>query len=320
MSNPTVTIGVPVYQGARYLKQTLQSIQDQSYQEILVMISLDGHQADCERICSPFLKDSRFQMVVQPQRLGWVGNLNWLMAQVETPFWYCNPQDDLVDPLYVEILLKQAQLLPEAAVVYSDLISIGQRTERIRQQSIAGRAFTRQLTILLHHLSAVAFRGLTRLPAIRQAGEIPANETDSFAADTTWMAAMARWGDLIRVPAVLYQKRYHDHNEHMKWFDWSPEKKNRAWLLHCVDLLEQALAIPANPREYRLLWLAGVERLLSQQFSFLPRSELDSQERRALFQALMVYLQTSQRMDLPELIGQEWSELHSWTEGFFWPA
>ena len=319
-NEPYVTIGVPVYHGGRYLKETLRSIQIQTYQNIQVIISIDGPQPDSEIICKPFLNDSRFRLMVQPERLGWVGNLNWLMAQANSPFWYCNPQDDLVDPLYVETLLAHAQMMPEAAVVYCDIICFGQKTGKIIQTSVAGSALTRQLTLLLSHFSAVAFRGLTRVEALRHAGNIPDNRIENFAVDTTWMAAMGRWGGLIRVPADLYRKRYHSDNEHMKWLEWSAEKKANAWVIHCVDMLEQAMFISVSPQEKRILWLAGVERLLSRRFDFLPTSDIKSKEKISLYQSFIEYLMNSNHINIPELLDDDWADIKRWTESLYWPS
>jgi len=319
-NQPSVTIGVPVYNGARYLEETLSSIQLQTYQNIQVYISVDGPQSDSEKICKPFLKDERFQMVVQPERLGWVGNLNWLMAQVNTPFWYCNPQDDLVDPVYVETLLAHAANIPKAAVVYCDISSFGQRTGNIIQTTVSGSALTRQLNMLLFHLPAVAFRGLTRVAALRHAGKIPENRIENFAVDTTWMAAMARWGDLIRVPSALYRKRYHSDNEHMKWLDWPVEKKTSAWINHCVDMLEQAMLINSSTQENRILWLAGVERLFSRRFGFLPKSDINSKEKISLYKAFIEYLVSSKRVNIPDLLEGDWAEIKRWTESVYWPS
>ena len=76
-----VTIGVPVYRGELFVEETLQSIQMQTHRDIEVVISLDGPDPGSEALCAPFLQDSRFRIVIQPERLGWVENINWLMAQ-----------------------------------------------------------------------------------------------------------------------------------------------------------------------------------------------------------------------------------------------
>jgi len=117
---PRVTIGVPVYRGELYLAEALRAIQAQTYRDFRVLISMDGADPVCEKICEEFLKDSRFELTVQPQRLGWVGNLNWLLTQVTTDFWYFHQQDDLTEPEYLEVLFENACENPGAALVYCD--------------------------------------------------------------------------------------------------------------------------------------------------------------------------------------------------------
>ena len=112
-----VTVGVPIYRGAAFLAETLQSIQASTHRDLEVIMSLDGPDPVCAEICTPFLGDSRFRLTVQPERLGWVGNLNWLMKQAAGDYWYFHQQDDLTDPTYVSRLLERARAHPEAALV-----------------------------------------------------------------------------------------------------------------------------------------------------------------------------------------------------------
>ena len=69
-SNVKVTIGVPVYNGAAFVEETLSSIQNQSYHNITVLISVDSSTDESAAICKRFLCDKRFQVFQQPQRLG----------------------------------------------------------------------------------------------------------------------------------------------------------------------------------------------------------------------------------------------------------
>jgi glycosyltransferase involved in cell wall biosynthesis len=279
-----VTIGVPVYRGERFLAETLGSIQHQTHRDFEVVISLDGPQPEAEEICRPFLRDPRFRLVTQPERLGWVGNIDWLMAQVTAPYWCCQPQDDLLEPRYLEVLTEHARRAPEAAVVYCDIVAFGALSVKLTQPSVTGSAVARQLALLDDHLAAVAFRGLTRAQALRLAGRIPGNEVESFACDTAWMAAMARWGELRRVPLELYRKRYHSANEHAKWRQWPQAKRARAWAGHCAAMLEQALLVEATAQERRQLWRAALRRLVSPRpaAAYLPPADLTAAERAAL--------------------------------------
>jgi hypothetical protein len=73
------------------------------------------------------------------------------------------------------------------------------------------------------------------------------------------MAAMARWGELRRVPVTLYRKRYHPDNEHMKWFGWPVEKRVKAWIVHCAAMLEQAMLVEATEGSWTEIqqWTTG---------------------------------------------------------------
>ena len=315
-----VTVGVPVYRGELFVEEALRSIQAQTHRELAVIISLDGPDPACERLCAPFLEDSRFRLVVQPERLGWVGNINWLMSQATAGFWYYHQQDDVVDPRYVEILLDCAQQTPDAAVVFCDIVAFGLIDCRLTQTSITGSPSARQLALLFAHHPAVAFRGLTRIEALRHSGGIRPNEVENFSADTSWMAGVARWGDLRRVPLELYRKRYHGENEHVKWSRWPVERRLHAWTVHCADMLEQAMLVDATPQDRRLLWLAAIGRLVSHQTAagYVPVVMLTPAERLSLLDGFFEYVRTARSIDVPALLDGTWEEIQAWTRGFYW--
>jgi len=314
-----VTIGVPVYRGELFVEETLRSIQNQTHQGIEVLISLDGPDEASERACAPFLADPRFRLVVQSERLGWVGNINWLMSQAQTEFWYYHQQDDLVDSRYVEVLLEAARRAPEAAVVYCDIVAFGLQSWTIAQPSVTGSPSARQLALLYGHHPAVAFRGLTRVEAIRRSSGVRPHEIENFSSDTTWMATIARWGELHRIPVELYRKRYHAANEHMKWFAWPIETRKRAWTIHCAHMLEEAMAVDATPQERRLLWLAAVSRLVSSRTAagHVPVATLTGADRALMLDGFLEYLQAARSIDLPLLLDADWEHLEAWTRGFY---
>jgi glycosyltransferase involved in cell wall biosynthesis len=316
-SSDTVTFGVPVYRGERFIEETLRSIQAQTHARFEVIVSFDGPDARAEALCAPFAQDPRFRFVVQPRRLGWVGNIAWLMSQVRTPWWCYQQQDDLLDPRYLDVLLEHARDAPEAAVVYCDIEAFGEYRATIVQSSVTGSAVARQLALLYEHHAAVAFRGLTRAEAL--AGGIPPNEIDNFACETAWMAAAARWGELRRVPATLYRKRYHDDNEHMKWDRWPAEKRTKAWLVHCAAMLEQAMLVEATVHERRLLWLAAVGRLTSPRTAarHLPVAELDVMQRAMMRSSFFDYVVAVRGIDVSGLLGANWEDIRTWTTAFF---
>jgi GT2 family glycosyltransferase len=319
---PRVTIGVPVYHGEAFVAEALESIQNQSYREFEAIISMDGPDPVCEEICRQFLGDSRFRLVVQPERLGWVGNINWLMSQARGDFWYFHQQDDLTAPEYLEVLVDHAQRAPQAALVFCDMVPFGRIEGRFEQPPslLGATAFIRQMAMLHEQLSAFAFRGLTRTEALRRAGPIPNNDCNDFGVDTTWLAAIALSGELHRVPLELYRKRYHTNNTESGWWAWGKETRLEAWPCHCVNMLEQALRVEGTVEESRLLWLAAVERLTSPLTAgaFLPLIELTRAERAVLLDSFIDRAKASALHDIPVLLDASWDAICDWTRGVFY--
>lgn len=316
-----VTIGVPVYRGERWLEETLRSIQNQSHRDFDVIMSIDGPDPVCEAICERFLTDSRFRLVVQPERLGWNGNINWLMKQVTGEYWYFHQQDDLTAENYLEVLLDHAWKNPAAALVCCELVPFG-RIEGCLEQpaSVLGASpYMRLMTFLHEQFPAFAFRGLTRVDAVRRAGDILSNEFVSFGGDICWIAAVALSGEIHHLPLPLYRKRYHDRNAESAFWAMPRETRLEAWSVHCAQMLEPALRVDGTVEESRLLWLAAVERLTSPRSAggFLPVAELSQAERRQLFNRFMRRAESMTAHNIPVLLDATWLEIEAFTEGYW---
>jgi hypothetical protein len=248
--------------------------------------------------------------------------LNWLLARVTTDFWYFHQQDDLIEPDYLEVLFERAQKNPDAALVYCDLVPFGRIEGSFTQPpSVRGATAYMRVMMLLHeHFPAFAFRGLTRANALREAGPIPTNDFDNFGVDVCWLTGIARAGELIHVPRQLYRKRYHPSNTESKWWAWPKEMRLKAWPAHCVNMLEQAMGIPASTQEMRLLWLAAIERLASAQAAahFLSLVELTEEDRETLFTGFLERSWAARMVNIPLLLDAEWEQICDWARSFYW--
>jgi glycosyltransferase involved in cell wall biosynthesis len=304
----TVTVGIPVYHGEEFLEETVDSILAQSYADWRVVFSVDGPGQACEEICRRYLTDPRFSLTIQPERLGWVRNISWLQQQTDTEFWCYQQQDDLLDPGYLETLIDHSHRNSEAAVVYCDMETFGDRTQRFEGASVIGNRLTRQLDLLNDHFAGVAFRGLTRVEAlVETGGGLVENEVEDFAAETVWIATMATWGDLVRVPVTLYRKRYHANNVHAVWLSWDRPQRIRAWTAHCHDVLEVALGVAGSRAERWLVWLTTLNRLTaSRATSYLPWEDLTEGDRLAMTDELLERTRRLGRIDLVTMLGAKW--------------
>ena len=261
---PTVCVGVPVWRG-EYVAETLESLLAQRGVALTVVVSVDGPEETSVEACRPFLADPRVALVVQPRRLGWVGNSSAVLAAAVakgTDYACLQPSDDVLENDYLAELTAAAADNPAAAVVYTDIQGFGADDALIRQQTVAGSPFERQLRLLREHFAAAPYRGLMRVSTLRLIIPIAGNRCDDFAADTVWMARQALHGDLVRVPLVLYRKRYHATNTHTQWWAWSHKRRMTAWIGHCLDMLAVALQATAVPSERRMLHEAALGRVM----------------------------------------------------------
>jgi transposase len=118
------------------------------------------------------------------------------------------------------------------------------------------------LSLLNDHFNAVAFRGLTRVSALRAVEPMSGNPFEDFAADTVWMTRLATVGELVRVPYPLYRKRYHRGNTHKKWSVWPQNRQVAAWMRHCLDMLAETLKVASDPAAKTMLVATARDRLL----------------------------------------------------------
>lgn len=135
---PTITVGMPVYNGTKYIEGALKCLQQQTFRDFEVIISVDGNDLATAEKCRPFLDDNRFRMIVHQERLDWFGNLNWLLKQPLGEFFCYRQHDDTTTADFFERLVRTAWEKPDAAAVYADCKWMGGRTGMDIAASIEG--------------------------------------------------------------------------------------------------------------------------------------------------------------------------------------
>jgi glycosyltransferase involved in cell wall biosynthesis len=194
-----VFISMPLYRGTEHVAQALDSIRQQTFTDFKVLISVDGNDHASADACRPFLSDRRFEIVIQPERLGWAGNMNFLAGRFDGEFFCYWQHDDHCAPKYLEALCRYASLHPEASAVYCDMQVYGEEDRLICRDSVTGFALERVLLqIDKPHVPAV--RCLIRAKALRESLPIGAHAG-------IWLFSLARSGEFHRVPEILYFRR-----------------------------------------------------------------------------------------------------------------
>lgn len=268
MTNPLVTLGVPVYRGQDRLPVLLECLRTQSYKNIDVLISVDGGDQASAEACKPFLQqDSRFRMHVQPSRLGWAGNTDWTMRQRRGDFYIYQQHDDLLSPNYIADLVEASARWPNAVICFSKLQFTGMRKNEKSAPSLLGDSKARVVTYL-HRLDWLPFRGLIRGSALDKTSGLLRSDFDPFdslGTEFRFLAELALIGEFRFVEGPTYFKSRHGENLSAKRKDWSREHRITAYACWAAWMIEVIAPAGTSVQERRHLFKITLERFAGRQ-------------------------------------------------------
>ena len=116
------------------------------------------------------------------------------------------------------------------------------------------------------------------------------------------------------MPEPLYRKRFHEAGVSKGWWRWPDDRRERAWVVHCADMLDQAMAIEAGLDQRRMLWVAAAGRAVSDRLygRFLPESARTAAGRRRRLAAFVEHVREERTLDVPGLLGARWRTIIRW--------
>ena len=99
---PRVSIGLPVYNGANWLPETIDSILGQTYSNFELVISDNASTDTTQEVCEGYaLRDARVRYERLPENLGAAFNYNRVFERSVAPYFKWAGHDDLLDPAYL---------------------------------------------------------------------------------------------------------------------------------------------------------------------------------------------------------------------------
>ena len=118
MSNPLISIITPAYNAERFIVQTMQSVQNQSYQnwEHLVIVDHNSKDKTLDIVRAWSEKDPRVKLITSPNALGATKNRNLALDSVKGEYVAFLDADDLWP---TEKLEKQLKFMMEKKVAFS---------------------------------------------------------------------------------------------------------------------------------------------------------------------------------------------------------
>lgn len=228
LSAPRVTIGIPVYQGERYLAQALEAACAQTFQDLEICVSDNASTDQTVAICRDWAsRDPRIRLEVSDRNRGAAWNFNQVARMARGRYFKWLAVDDLIDPTYIEHCVERLEAPDQPLWVHSRFTAIQASThpnelEQIRRQAGSGRSMLSapQLHACRSDASpSQRFRGVLLGPTwiddnyglIRREALLRTRlELPLYGSEKILVAELALQGRYAEIPKILSFSRQHD--------------------------------------------------------------------------------------------------------------
>lgn len=142
MADVTVTVGIPTFNRAALLAETIESVRSQTFTDFRLVIS-DNASTDATSEVVRSFGDERIKYVRSERNVGALANFNRLIALAGTEFLVLLPDDDILYPSHLEECVSLLRRSPAIGMAHTafDLLDAESRVYR-RMHPLATRAPT----------------------------------------------------------------------------------------------------------------------------------------------------------------------------------
>lgn len=224
---PSLTIGLPVYNGERFLAEALDALLMQTYEDFELIISDNASTDRTAEICRRYVgRDPRITYIRQPVNLGAAPNHNVLVPLARGRYFKWASHDDLYAPTLLERCIAVLESDAEPVLVHSSEAIVNERGNVVRREpyllDTANPRPSARLRSLLHVAGENDIYGVIRTEVLRRI-----DPHGSYSnADRTLVASLCLQGPFRQVPEVLSFRR-----DHAGRASRAPDRRARAAVL-----------------------------------------------------------------------------------------
>ena len=226
---PRVSVGLPVFNGERFVRKAIESVLDQTWTDLELIISDNASTDRTQDICFEYAAlDRRVRYFRQDKNIGAGPNFNFVLYQATGEFFKWMAHDDVIAPSFIERCIEildedhsyvlastrvkvcNADLTPMFDYGYDLMADSEKAFERFHQQ-IRG------------HQCYEVFGVIRRVALVKTPGI-----GSFFAADAALLLRLVLLGKFFEVPDLLFFSRQHEDQserlrgswqEYMVWYN-----------------------------------------------------------------------------------------------------
>lgn len=227
----SVSIGMPVYNGEKYVTQAVESLLSQTFTDFELIISDNCSTDATGSICSSFAKqDKRIRYYSNETNLGAAHNYNRVFELSSGKYFKWATHDDICLPTFLERCVEALNNAPSSVVLCypkTTLISADNRIiehydDNVDLRSISPAQRLRGLLLRLRKCNCLC--GLIRADALRRTRLVGA----FIGSDHILLRELALLGQFREIPEYLFCRRMHAeqspkanraYRHRVRWFD-----------------------------------------------------------------------------------------------------
>jgi len=208
---PRVNIGMPVYNGERFLEEAIDSMLNQSFKDFELIISDNASTDRTQEICRAYLaRDRRIRYFQNQTNLGATANFNRVFELSSGEYFKLANADDLSAP---DLLAKCVAVLdahPEVVLCYPKTTIIDENGDMIRQYEdnldLRISSATDRFRAARQRIGLVnVLQGLIRSNALRRTSLMG----NFLASDVVLVVELTLYGQFYEIPQRLFFRRIH---------------------------------------------------------------------------------------------------------------
>lgn len=267
MSHRKMVIGLPVYNGQKYLAAAIESHLSQSFGDFDLVLADNGSTDATPAICADFAsKDKRVKVLRSPENRGILWNHRRVLEAIESPAQYFRwaGADDIVGPGLFEAMVDMLNARPEVEAVIPDTKNINGQGEIIGSMARAldlqsPDVYERARDVLLADYQHVVAYGLLRASTLRALRTGP----NYIGWDPIFIWELALRGQIVQAAGPVLLRRWHEGSisrvkttkEMRKWVE--PHAKAGINFPHWTWSYERLRSLLHTPLSTRDKWRVG---------------------------------------------------------------
>lgn len=216
MRTPRLTIGLPVYNGERYVRQAIDGLLAQTYGDFELIISDNASNDNTIDIVRAY-EDPRIRVIVQDRNIGVVRNHNVLVSQARGELFKWAAADDIYAPTLLERCIALLDARPDAVLAHcwtASADSAGNVLQKLPYPLATDdpRPARRLSSLLMSGdqmpgaIRADDFYGVIRSEVLRRVRPYGT----FYHSDYQYMASLVLQGRFVQHPDWLYFRRQHE--------------------------------------------------------------------------------------------------------------